>query len=41
MSKVPVIVDAIRTPMGRGKMGGFLSGIHPTDLLADLLKQLV
>jgi len=41
MSKVPVIVDAIRTPMGRGKMGGFLSGVHPTDLLADLLKQLV
>jgi acetyl-CoA acyltransferase len=27
--------------MGRGKMGGVLSGIHPTDLLADVLKQLV
>lgn len=41
MSSIPVIVDAIRTPMGRGKADGALSGIHPTDLLADLLKALV
>lgn len=41
MGNVPVIVDAIRTPMGRGKAGGVLSGLHPTDLLADVLKQLV
>lgn len=41
MLNTPVIVDAIRTPTGRGKMGGSLSGIHPTDLLADLLRQIV
>jgi len=41
MSKIPVIVDAIRTPMGRGKEGGVLSGIHPSDLLAGVFKQLV
>jgi acetyl-CoA acyltransferase len=29
----PVIVDAVRTPMGRGKPGGALSSIHPVDLL--------
>lgn len=32
-----VIVDAIRTPSGRGKPGGVLSGLHPTDLLAEVL----
>jgi acetyl-CoA acetyltransferase family protein len=41
MTPVPVIIDAVRTPMGRGKMGGSLSGIHPTDLLASILKSLV
>lgn len=39
--KSAVIVDAIRTPMGRGKVGGSLSTIHPTDLLAGLLKALM
>jgi acetyl-CoA acetyltransferase family protein len=38
---IPVIVDAVRTPMGRGKPGGTLSRIHPTDLLAGLLGALV
>jgi len=37
----PVIVDAIRTPMGRGKAGGGLSELHPTDLLAHLFKALM
>lgn len=37
----PVIVDAIRSPMGRGKAGGALSPVHPTDLLGDVLKALV
>jgi acetyl-CoA acyltransferase len=37
----PVIVDAIRTPMGRGKAGGVLSTVHPTDLLAGLFKTLL
>ncbi|WP_028660541.1 thiolase family protein [Nocardioides insulae] len=36
-----VIVDAVRTPVGRGKPGaGALSGIHPTDLSAHVLKSL-
>ncbi len=37
----PVIVDAIRTPTGRGKVGGSLSEVHPVDLLAQLLTHLV
>ncbi|GHD46409.1 thiolase family protein [Mycetocola manganoxydans] len=36
-----VIIDAIRTPSGRGKPGGGLSEIHPVDLLAQVLQQLV
>jgi len=36
-----VIVDAIRTPSGRGKPGGQLSGYHPVDLLAGVLETLV
>ncbi len=36
-----VIVDAIRTPSGRGKPGGQLSGYHPVDLLAETLRALV
>jgi len=36
-----VIVDALRTPTGRGRAGGALHGHHPVDLLAALLQQLV
>ncbi|NMN98408.1 thiolase family protein [Antrihabitans stalactiti] len=36
-----VIVDAIRTPSGKGKPGGQLSAVHPTDLLAGVLRALV
>ena len=36
-----VIVDAARTPMGRGKPGGALAGVHPAQLLATVLKALV
>jgi acetyl-CoA acyltransferase len=36
-----VIVDAVRTPVGKGKPGGALSGWHPVDLLAETLQQLV
>jgi acetyl-CoA acyltransferase len=36
-----VIVDVIRTPSGRGKPGGALSGVHPADLLAGVLEALV
>lgn len=39
--KTAVIVDAIRTPTGRGKAEGALSGIHPTDLLGQLFKSLI
>ncbi|MEX2504431.1 MAG: thiolase family protein [Egicoccus sp.] len=36
-----VIVEAVRTPVGRGKPGGALSGWHPVDLLATTLQGLV
>jgi len=36
-----VIVDAIRTPMGRIKAGGAFTEMHPTELLSQLLRQLV
>lgn len=36
-----VIVDVVRTPSGRGKPGGALSGKHSVDLLGDLLAELV
>ncbi|MFW5933328.1 MAG: thiolase family protein [Actinomycetota bacterium] len=36
-----VIVDAVRTPIGKGKPGGGLSGWHPVDLLAETLETLV
>ena len=36
-----VIVDAVRTASGKGKAGGALSGVHPVDLLATVLAQLV
>jgi len=35
------VLDAVRTPRGRGKMGkGALSSIHPQELLAQTLNQL-
>ena len=36
-----VIVDAIRTPLGRGKATGSLNPLHPTQLLAPVLQALV
>jgi acetyl-CoA acyltransferase len=36
-----VIVDAIRTPVGKGRPGGALSGWHPVDLLAETLAAVV
>jgi acetyl-CoA acetyltransferase family protein len=36
-----VIVDAVRTPLGRGKQTGSLHGWHPVDLSAVTLKALV
>ena len=35
------IIDAVRTPRGRGKMGkGALNNIHPQELLAQALNRL-
>ncbi|WP_127818094.1 thiolase family protein [Microbacterium sp. CPCC 204701] len=36
-----VIVDIVRTPSGRGKPGGALSGVHPVDLAAGVLTGLL
>ncbi|MEV4183075.1 thiolase family protein [Streptosporangium canum] len=36
-----VIVEAVRTPIGKGKPGGALAGVHPVDLLAHTLRTLV
>ena len=36
-----VIVDAVRTPSGRGKPGGALAGTHPVDLAAGVLSALL
>jgi len=38
MTRTAVIVDVVRTPSGRGKPGGALSGIHPVDLAAGVLR---
>jgi len=35
-----VIVDAVRTGVGKGKPGGALSDVHPVDLLATVLQAL-
>jgi acetyl-CoA acyltransferase len=36
-----VIVDAVRTPIGKGKPSGALAGIHPVDLHAHAIRALV
>ncbi|MDJ0420377.1 thiolase family protein [Rhodococcus opacus] len=36
-----VIVDAVRLASGKGKPGGALSGTHPVDLLAHVLRAVV
>ena len=36
-----VIIDAVRSPMGRGRKSGALAGTHPVDLLAQVLSALV
>lgn len=41
MSQTAYIVDAVRTPMGRGKEGGALADVHPVDLLAQTLQALL
>lgn len=36
-----VIVDAVRSPVGRGKVTGALAGVHPVDLLATVISALI
>ncbi|MEU4800098.1 thiolase family protein [Streptomyces sp. NPDC023327] len=36
-----VIVEAVRTPVGKGKPNGALAGVHPVELLAHTLRALV
>ena len=40
-TQTAVLVDAIRTGSGKGKPGGSLSGVHPADLLAQVLTALL
>jgi acetyl-CoA acetyltransferase family protein len=47
MTRTAVIVDAIRSPMGKGrapkedKPGGALSSVHPVELLGQVFRQLL
>ncbi|WP_411734246.1 thiolase family protein [Paeniglutamicibacter sp.] len=41
MTTNALIIDALRTPTGRGRAGGALSDVHPVDLLAQALIALV
>ena len=36
-----VVVDAVRTPVGKGRSSGALAELHPVELLAHVLTQLV
>jgi acetyl-CoA acyltransferase len=36
-----VVVDVVRSPFGRGRPGGALEGVHPVDLYARVLEELV
>ena len=36
-----VIIDAVRTPIGRGRPTGALAGVHPVDLEAHVLQAIV
>ncbi|MGP4005754.1 thiolase family protein [Streptomyces sp. 4N124] len=36
-----VIVDVVRTASGKGKPGGALAGLHPAELLATVLRELL
>ena len=41
MSQQPVIVAAVRSPMGKGKPGGALSDLHAVDLLSSVIAQIL
>ena len=35
-----VIIDAVRTPLAKGKASGALASVHPVDLMAKPLRAL-
>lgn len=39
--RTAVLVDVVRTPSGKGRVGGALSDVHPVDLLAGTLNGLL
>jgi acetyl-CoA acyltransferase len=41
MPRRALIVDAVRSPFGRGRAGGALAPVHPVDLLATVFEALV
>lgn len=41
MTRRAVIVDIVRSPFGRGRPGGVLAALHPVDLYAHVLQELV
>ena len=41
MAGTALVIDAVRTPVGRGRSDGVLSGVHPVDLVAGVLEALV
>lgn len=41
MTRRAVIVDIVRSPFGKGREGGALTGLHPVDLYAHMLSTLV
>lgn len=41
MTNDAVLVDAVRSPSGKGKPGGALSGLHPVDMLRQVLQELL
>jgi acetyl-CoA acyltransferase len=36
-----LVIEAVRSPIGRGRAGGVLANVHPVDLLAQVLSGLV
>ena len=36
-----LVIDAVRSPMGRGRAGGALAEVHPVELLAQVVSALV
>ncbi|ALJ20683.1 thiolase family protein [Microbacterium sp. No. 7] len=41
MTSDAFVIDAIRSPMGKGKAGGALSGLHPVEVLAQVFQALL